>query len=151
MKILHEWQLALLWLTTNRKLCLFVSSYASFNNIPVKKINNWKEDFSKIVGNFASISNIGSEILLSADCLSPSQSAPTILKNRAPCFLQRAGWKKQGHSSFKKRRDQAASSLFELQWPWFFALCFFQKAGCPIFKKQGVRFLRIVSAHWLGV
>ena len=85
---------------------------------------------------------------------SPSQSAPTILKNRAPCFLkngapcflQKAGWKKQGHSLFKKRRDQAASSLFELQWPWFFALCFFQKAGCPIFKKQGARFLRIVGA-----
>ena len=89
---------------------------------------------------------------------SPSQSAPTILKNRAPCFLkngapcflQKAGWKKQGHSLFKKRRDQAASSLFELQWPWFFALCFFQKAGCPIFKKQGARFLRIVGADWLG-
>ena len=77
----------------------------------------------------------------------PSQSAPTILKNRAPCFLkngapcflQKAGWKKQGHSLFKKRRDQAASSLFELQWPWFFALCFFQKAGCPIFKNSGCR------------
>ena len=39
---------------------------------------------------------------------SPSQSAPTILKNGAPCFLQKAGWKKQGHSLFKKRRDQAA-------------------------------------------
>ena len=86
---------------------------------------------------------------------SPCQSAPTILKNRAPCFLKngapcflkKAGWKKQGHSLFKKRRDQAASSLFELQWPWFFALCFFsksrvpdfQKAGCPIFKNSGCR------------
>ena len=70
---------------------------------------------------------------------SPSQSAPTILKNQAPCFLKKAGWKKQGHSLFKKRRDQAASSLFELQWPWFFALCFFQKAGCPIFKNSGCR------------
>ena len=81
---------------------------------------------------------------------SPSQSAPTILKNGAPCFLQKAGWKKQGHSLFKKKRDQAASSLFELQWPWFFALCFFQKAGCPIFKNQGARFLRIGGADWLG-
>ena len=77
----------------------------------------------------------------------PSQSAPTILKNRAPCFLrngapcflQKAGWKKQGHSLFKKRRDQAASSLFELQWPWIFALCFFQKAGCPILKNSMCR------------
>ena len=28
----------------------------------------------------------------------------------------------------------------------FFALCFFQKAGRPIFKKQGARFLEIVGA-----
>ena len=81
---------------------------------------------------------------------SASQSAPTILKNRAPwflknrvpCFLQKAGWKKQGHSLFKKRRDQAASSLFELQWPWFLHSVFF--------KKQGAWFLRIVGADWLG-
>ena len=87
---------------------------------------------------------------------SPSQSAPTILKNRAPCFLkngapcflQKAGWKKQGHSLFKKRRDQAASSLFELQWPWFFALCFFQKAGCPIFKNSGCRLTGRVGKCW---
>ena len=91
---------------------------------------------------------------------SPSQSAPTILKNRAPCFLkngapcflQKAGWKKQGHSLFKKRRDQAASSLFELQWPWIFALCFFQKAGCPIFKNSGCRLTGRVgnSLVWMG-
>ena len=88
---------------------------------------------------------------------SPSQSASTILKNRAPCFLkngapcflQKAGWKKQGHSLFKKRRDQAASSLFELQWPWFFALCFFQKAGCPIFKNSGCRLTGRIC-RWLS-
>ena len=93
----------------------------------------------------------------------PSQSAPTILKNRAPCFLkngapcflQKAGWKKQGHSLFKKRRDQAASSLFELQWPWFFALCFFQKAGCLIFKHEYFRACLVMFTapnwHTLGI
>ena len=58
----------------------------------------------------------------------PSQSAPTILiyqvnliffqglellKNLGPCFLQKAGCKKTGSLLFKKRKDQAASSLFE--------------------------------------
>ena len=59
---------------------------------------------------------------------SPSQSALTILvyqvdliffqglellKYQEPCFLQNAGCKKTGSLLFKKRRDQAASSLFE--------------------------------------
>ena len=52
---------------------------------------------------------------------SPSQSAPAILKNRAPCFLKighpafckKQAEKNQGHFLFKKRRDQAASSLLE--------------------------------------
>ena len=116
--------------------------------------------FPKVVGHSSESGSKQSQFEKTHNKVShtPSQSAPTTLKNGAPCFwnngapcfLQKAGWKKQGHSLFKKRRDQAASSHFELQWPWFFALCFFQKAGCPIFKKQGARFLRIVGADWLG-
>ena len=75
---------------------------------------------------------------------------PAFWRMGHPAFCKKQAEKKQGISLFKKRRDQAASSLFELQWPWFFALCFFQNAGCPIFKQQGARFLRIVGADWLG-
>ena len=81
---------------------------------------------------------------------SPSQSAPTILENWAPCFLKighPAFWKKQsaknqGHCTSTK--EEAAWSLLFLnkEWP-----CFFQPPFC---KKQGARFLRIVGADWLG-
>ena len=78
---------------------------------------------------------------------SPSQSAPTILNNRAPCFLKighPAFWKKQsaknqGHCNSK--REEAAWSLLFLnkECPCFFQPAFFQKAGCPIFKNSGCR------------
>ena len=83
----------------------------------------------------------------------PSQSAPTILKNRAPCFLKighPAFWKKQsaknqGHCNSK--REEAAWSLLFLnkEWPCFFQPAFCKKQGAPFFKKQGARFLRIVG------
>ena len=89
---------------------------------------------------------------------SPSQSAPTILKNRipcfmkngTPCFLQKAGWKNR--VILYSRREETRLPLLFLNYDdlGFLHSVFFQKAGCPIFKKQGVRFLRIVGADWLG-
>ena len=89
---------------------------------------------------------------------SPSQSAPTILKNWAPCFLKirhPAFWKKQsaknqGHCNSK--REEAAWSLLFLnkEWPCIFQPAFFKKQGAPFFKRQDAPFLRIVGADWLG-
>ena len=84
---------------------------------------------------------------------SPSQSAPTILVLKTWVGLwpwKKQGEKKQGHCYSK--REEAAWSLLLLnkEWPCFFLAWFLQKAGCPVFKKQGARFLRIVGADWLG-
>ena len=67
---------------------------------------------------------------------SPSQSAPTILKNRAPCFFENRA-KNQGH--FYSKREEAAWSLLFLnkELPCFFQPAFCKKQGAPFFKKQG--------------
>ena len=89
---------------------------------------------------------------------SPSQSAPTILKNWAPCFLKIGHprfWKKQSAKNrvhCNSKREEAAWSLLFLnkEWPCFFQPAFCKKQGAPFFKKQGARFLRILGADWLG-
>ena len=88
----------------------------------------------------------------------PVNLHPLFLKiGHPPCFLKighPAFCKKQGHFLFIKRRDQAASSLFEWQWPCFFALCFFQKTGCPIFKNIGCRLtgqIFFILSAWLCI
>ena len=89
---------------------------------------------------------------------SPSQSAPTILKNRAPCFLKighPAFWKKQsaknqGHCYSEKEEAVWCLLFLNREWPCFFQPNFCKKQGAPIFKMQGAQFLRIVGANSLA-
>ena len=62
------------------------------------------------------------------------QSAPTILTNRAPCFLKISEWKKTRSMLFKKKRQPGLFSY------WI--------NNDPIFKKQGAQFLRIADIFW---
>ena len=48
----------------------------------------------------------------------------TLKKNRAPCFLKKAGCKKPGPLLLKKRRGTLVSSLFDNNAPVFFTLLF---------------------------
>ena len=74
------------------------------------------------------------------NCQSPSQSAPPILKNRAPCFL------KIGHPAFCKKQAEKNRVIFyskreETRLPLLFLinndLAFLHSA---VFKKQGAHF-----------
>ena len=92
---------------------------------------------------------------------SPSQSAPTILNYRAPCFLKighPAFWKKQAEKtgSFFIQKEKRPGCLFSFWITMTLVFCTlffsksrvpdFQKAGCPIFKNSGCR---LTGRVWL--
>ena len=64
---------------------------------------------------------------------SPSQSAPTILKNRAPCFLQKADWKKPGYFFIHKEKRLGCLFSFWITMTLVFCTLFFSKSRVPVF------------------
>ena len=70
---------------------------------------------------------------------SPSQSAPTILKNRAPCFLKKTDCKKTKVIVIQKEKRQPGLFSFWIKNDPVFLAYFLQKAGCPILKNSGCR------------
>ena len=101
-------------------------------------------------------SKINYKLFTPTKVIRPVNLHPLFLKIGHPAF-----WK-LGTLFFEKSRVQKNMVIFiqkEKRQPalfslWiktmFFSACFLQKAGCPIFKKQGARFLRIVVADLLG-
>ena len=80
----------------------------------------------------------------------PVNLHPLFLKMGHPAF-----WKKQAENNrdilYSKREETRLPLLFlNYNDLGFFALCFFQKAGCPIFKNRGCRLTgRLSNFDWI--